>query len=202
MTNYSNTLIVGALAALAFIVGIGFIRGRKVNWKLTVETVEFLEKELNPKEKVYTWIGGYIGFTAEYMTDYGKIRIVQTLLPRHAILWLWISKIIRGCDTVFMIVESPGINSPSESVWKKRSAPFLASLTKGLIGNKVGKNIYWFGDVQGPLYENLQTWENLDIVQISISPESGRVYMAVCLKDFKKALLELKKILLKIIPPQ
>ncbi len=196
----NHHLLAGITALLAVLVGITFIRGRKTNWKLTLQTAEFLEKELSPKDKTYTWIGGYIGFTAEYTTDLGKVRVVLTLLPRHALLWIWISKLLRGCDTIFMIIEAPEIKAPSESVWKKRSAPFLSSITKGMIGNKVGKNLYWFGEVQGPLYENIDKWEKLDIVQIAISPENKRIYMAVCLKDFQKAFLELKKIILRIVP--
>jgi len=48
-----------------------------------------LENILKPKDKQYTWLGGVIGFRADYIAPpFKKIKIILRLIPRQSLLYL------------------------------------------------------------------------------------------------------------------
>ena len=66
-----------------------FYKGVKVNVRRAREVAAVLEDVLCPKDKLYTWLGGVIGFSAEFQVDgFEKVLANFRMIPRHALLWL------------------------------------------------------------------------------------------------------------------
>ncbi len=97
------------IVILAGVVTIQFFYGRKLNLALMRNIIVTLEEVVKPKDQLYTWLGGYIGFKAEYEVDDAvveKIEATLTLLPRHSILYLPVSKITIKDDRLFIVLRS------------------------------------------------------------------------------------------------
>ncbi len=94
-------LIVGGITSLQF------FKGRKLNTLMMVKYIRDFEENLKPKDKLYTYIGGYIGFKANYdLKDnfIKKFELTLTLLPRHSLLYLPISYLTRKHDRLYVIL--------------------------------------------------------------------------------------------------
>ncbi|MCX8095049.1 MAG: hypothetical protein N3D74_02515 [Caldisericia bacterium] len=94
-------LILGGLTSLQF------FKGRKLNTLMMVKYIRDFEENLKPKDKLYTYIGGYIGFKANY--DFNdklikKLELTLTLLPRHSLLYLPISYLTRKHDRLYVVL--------------------------------------------------------------------------------------------------
>ena len=66
-----------------------------------------MEEALRPKEKNYTWIGGYVGVVAEYVLEdenYSKVKATISLLPHHSLLYLPISLLLGRKDRVYFLI--------------------------------------------------------------------------------------------------
>jgi len=66
-----------------------------------------MEEALRPKEKNYTWIGGYVGVVAEYTLEdenYSKAKATISLLPHHSLLYLPISLLLGRKDRVYFLI--------------------------------------------------------------------------------------------------
>ncbi len=96
------------LVLFAGITTLQFFYGRKLNILLMKNAVEELEETIKPKDQLYTWLGGYIGFKAEYKIDdpyIDGIEVTLTLLPRQSILYLPISKLTLKDDRLFFVLK-------------------------------------------------------------------------------------------------
>lgn len=94
---------------LAGVATLQFFYGRKLNLALMRNIIMTLEETIKPKDQLYTWLGGYIGFKAEYDVDdtmVEKVEVTLTLLPRHSILYLPISKATLKGDRLFIVFRS------------------------------------------------------------------------------------------------
>lgn len=102
----------GLFALLVIFAGVAtlqFFYGRKLNLVLMRSVVETLEEVVRPKDQLYTWLGGYIGFKAEYEIDdpiVERIEATLTLLPRQSIMYLPVSKLTLRSDRLFLVVRS------------------------------------------------------------------------------------------------
>ena len=101
-------MISGWLFALfvvfSLILVVSFYWGVKANIRKAKEVAAELEKALSPDDKKYTWLGGVIGFYAEYkVRGFSKITATLRLIPRHAVLWLPITFLIGRRDTLQML---------------------------------------------------------------------------------------------------
>jgi len=97
------------IVILAGVATLQFFYGRKLNLALMKNIVITLEENLKPKDQLYTWLGGYIGFKAEYDVEdvtIEKIEATLTLLPRHSIFYLPISKATLRGDRLFIVFRS------------------------------------------------------------------------------------------------
>jgi len=66
-----------------------------------------IEEIVNPKDKEYIWIGGYVGFRAYYKVrenNIDKFEYTLTLLPRQSILYFPISKLINRHDKIYLVI--------------------------------------------------------------------------------------------------
>lgn len=90
------------LFVAAGILSYGFYWGYKKNLAIMKEISKQLEEHFTPVRKYYTWIGGVIGFEAQYFLLGGKkIHIKLILLPRHAIIYYPIALLINRGDKLY-----------------------------------------------------------------------------------------------------
>ncbi|HEC50165.1 MAG TPA: hypothetical protein ENI40_03300, partial [Candidatus Desulfofervidus auxilii] len=63
--------------------------GYRKNLKLSQHWAKDLEAVFQPKEKQYKWLGGVLGFIAEYQVPgFKSIKAVLRLRPRHSLLYI------------------------------------------------------------------------------------------------------------------
>ena len=96
---------------ISFLLGYGYVRGRRKNHAIASSVVRSLEEFYHPEEKRYTNIGGVIGYHIYYRLT-GRIeRLVGTLtlLPRHAVLYLPISRLLGRTDQLRLTLHTDAI---------------------------------------------------------------------------------------------
>ncbi len=94
-----------ALAVVAsFIVVFFFYRGVKVNVRRARMVAENLEKALDPEDKLYTWLGGVIGFTADYkVKGFRQVKANFRMIPRHVFFWIPINWLLGRKDNLQLL---------------------------------------------------------------------------------------------------
>jgi len=80
-----------------------FFRGRKLNLMVMGSVSKYLEDALRPVDKEYTWLGGYVGFRANYSLEHGEVEATLTLLPRQASLYFPISLLVNRSDRLYLV---------------------------------------------------------------------------------------------------
>lgn len=83
-----------------------FLWGRRANWRIIRQTASECEQALEPKDQTYTWIGGLIGYRADYVIRRGHLHRVEatlTALPRHSLFYFPISWVWRRHDTLYLL---------------------------------------------------------------------------------------------------
>ncbi len=92
---------------IAFFVGFSvlisliYIAGYKKNIKLMKGIAEALEGALKPKDKLYTYLGGVLGFAVDYAVDgFKKVHVTLRLIPRQSALYLPFMFITSGKDSL------------------------------------------------------------------------------------------------------
>lgn len=94
------------LVLLAFIAIAQFIRGRKINLLLISFTADKMEEIMKPRDKIYQWIGLYVGYRAIYklFRNYlDRVEITVTLIPRQSLLYFPISLLTSRYDRIFLV---------------------------------------------------------------------------------------------------
>jgi hypothetical protein len=83
-----------------------FFRNRKYNLMTLQAVGKELESALRPADQTYTWLGGSIGFNAEYKTEkpLRKVDATMTMLSRQSVLFYPISKLLFGNDRLFVVL--------------------------------------------------------------------------------------------------
>ncbi|BAS29133.1 hypothetical protein [Limnochorda pilosa] len=80
--------------------------GRRRNTEIAERSARELEEALRPEDQSYTWIGGLIGYRVDYRVRRGELNRVEatlTMLPRHSLLYLPFSWIIRRSDALYLL---------------------------------------------------------------------------------------------------
>jgi len=103
--------------AFSLILAWGYFRGRRKNKELSMSAFEDLLRLFKPDDQKFTNIGGAIGYHANLYIKKKKALLTRvdatiTMLPRHALLYLPISRVIRKYDRLF--VELHLKNRPAE----------------------------------------------------------------------------------------
>lgn len=85
---------------------LGYFRGRKKNLEMARAISRELEAVLHPKDQTYTWLGGVLGFKAEYrgVSGANRVEATLTLLPRHSLLYLPVAWLLSGGDRLFVVI--------------------------------------------------------------------------------------------------
>ncbi|WP_457750859.1 hypothetical protein [Thermococcus sp.] len=98
-----------ALMIVAALTSIQFYKGRKLNIQLMQHYLRSVEEVVKPdkENRNYVWLGGYIGFRAEYKLNRDNIRKVEytlTLLPRQSLLYFPIALITSRHDKLYFVI--------------------------------------------------------------------------------------------------
>ncbi|WP_025270550.1 hypothetical protein [Hippea sp. KM1] len=97
MNSTYITIFIGVSVAISLV----YIAGYKKNIKIMKEMAKSLEAALNPKDKLYTYLGGVLGFSAEYKVNgFKKVFVNLRLIPRQSILYLPFMFITSGKDSL------------------------------------------------------------------------------------------------------
>jgi len=106
MINISGEVLF-VVIVLSGVAMLQFYKGRKINLALMQAYAKGFESKLKIKNQLYTWIGGYAGFKAEYdiMDKFlNKIEITLTLLSRQSFFWFPVSYAITKGDRLYIII--------------------------------------------------------------------------------------------------
>lgn len=120
------------------VVSLQFFQGRKLNVILMRYYIKGFEENLKPKDKLYTYIGGYVGFKVQYDIEDEFVKQIQmslTLLPRQSLLYFPISLLTRKHDRLYILLRL------------KHKLGFDAHIIK--------KNFYFLG----PQLDNMETYK-------------------------------------------
>ncbi|MEN2995706.1 MAG: hypothetical protein ABC360_01635 [Acetomicrobium sp.] len=115
---------VALLVILGLVASLQYWRGRRLNLTLIRELSRQMEEVLQPVNKNYTWIGGYVGVVAEYDLKhdvYEKVKGTISLLPHHSLLYFPISLLLGRRDRVYILI------------YPKRKLKGKAHITRGKI---------------------------------------------------------------------
>jgi hypothetical protein len=103
MISYFFLILIFGLSAL---IGIGFHRGKKKNNAIYLSAFSQLVDIFKPHDQTFIDIGGLVGhhasFTIEQRGGIYKIDATITLLPRHAPLYMPISRRLMRSDRLFV----------------------------------------------------------------------------------------------------
>ncbi|BAL80712.1 hypothetical protein [Caldisericum exile] len=94
-------LVLGGIASLQF------YKGRKINTSIMIHYIRKFEENLSLRDKMYTYLGGYIGFKAKYDLQDKNIKrmeLVLTLIPRQSLFWLPFSYPFKRGDRLYLMV--------------------------------------------------------------------------------------------------
>ncbi len=130
MSSYI-TLFVGISVVISLI----YIAGYKKNIKIMKFMAEALEKGLTPKDKLYTYLGGVLGFIAEYEVEgFSKVSITLRLIPRQSALYLPFMFVTSGKDSLqimfyvkkpivseFHIIKEHPLKSTKPKIYNRKS---------------------------------------------------------------------------------
>lgn len=95
------TVILAGLSVLQF------FKGRKINLAILERSIRILEDVFKPRDKNYTVIGIYVGYSALYRIYkdlISTIETVVTLLPRQSLLYYPISRLTSRFDKIYLII--------------------------------------------------------------------------------------------------
>ncbi|MBE3574764.1 MAG: hypothetical protein IMW99_04835 [Firmicutes bacterium] len=98
------------LPALIILAGLSYLQylwGRRANLSLFQQAAREMERALQPEDQSYTWIGGFVGFRADYVLHHGHLKKAEatlTALPRHSLLYLPLSWAWRHSDSLYLLL--------------------------------------------------------------------------------------------------
>lgn len=92
--------------ALSFLLGAGYFWGKRINDRIFRSAFSDLVAVVKPVDQTFTNIGGLIGYHATLRPPKSapveRVDATITFLPRHAWLWMPVSKLIRKYDRLFI----------------------------------------------------------------------------------------------------
>ena len=86
-----------------------YFLGRRHNVMLMKVFAGVVEAALKPADQMYTWIGGYLGFRADYQMKDEVIKVIKVTLhlkPRMSIMYLPVSRFTMPRDKMYVVIES------------------------------------------------------------------------------------------------
>ena len=99
-----STRYIALLLAVSLIISVIYYFGYRKNVKIIKSIAIALEDALKPKDKLYTYLGGVLGFSVEYKVDgMKKVLANLRLIPRQSVLYLPFMFITSGKDNLQLL---------------------------------------------------------------------------------------------------
>lgn len=87
----------------SLLISVCYYLGRKKNLGIVKSVGKSLEETLKPLDQNYTWLGGTIGFRANFkIRDFKNVQATLTLLPRQSPLYYPASFLVSGFDRLYV----------------------------------------------------------------------------------------------------
>lgn len=130
----SGSAMLAVLGALAVLLALGWLWGRRTNLGVAKAYAAALEAVFEPLEREYVWIGGLIGFHATYQLAAGRwVKISLVMPPRQSPLYLPFSLLVFGRERLFISVSVRRLKGRAELV-----GPGASSRTRRVHTDQVG----------------------------------------------------------------
>lgn len=115
--------------AFTCLLSIAYFWGRRANQRLYLAAFDDLTGVIKPDDQTFTNIGGVVGYHARYILNkrksiFSKVDATITLLPRHSLLYMPISKLIMKYDRLFITLYLKNSLSGEGHLIEKRYAAF------------------------------------------------------------------------------
>ncbi|MCK5584444.1 hypothetical protein KAJ02_00055 [Candidatus Bipolaricaulota bacterium] len=105
----ASSWILPVIIVAALFVSMSYFVGRRRNALLMKEFAAVTEKAIKPLDQSYTWVGGYIGYKAEYKVKDEAVKAIKAtlhLLPRMSVLYYPVSRFTMRHDKLYIVIES------------------------------------------------------------------------------------------------
>jgi hypothetical protein len=188
VTGFPLLLLVIALSAF---IALGYSRGRKNNNKIYISAFQDLADTFKPDDQTFTNIGGFVGHHANFRFEekdvVSEIDATITLLPRHAPLYMPISRILMGNDRLFislyMRCSPPGEGHLIEKEYAGFRGPKITNAPR-LYREEVrwGQYEYYLYYEQMNMYRRLMEF-------IGTTPDPGNIRHVAILPDQRKGFI-------------
>ncbi len=104
----SSSWILPVVIIVALVVTASYFFGRRENATLMRMCAAATEKVLKPLDQSYTWVGGYIGYKAQYKVKDDIIKVVRATLhlkPRMSLLYYPVARFTMRHDKLYIVFE-------------------------------------------------------------------------------------------------
>lgn len=181
------------LIIFAIVITVMYFLGRRKNLVLIREYAQAMEKILKPTSQQYTWLGGYIGFKAEYKVKQeivGKVKPTLHMMPRLSLLYYPVAKLTMRHDKLYIVMEtSRNIDGEAHLIQKGyyRLGPSIKNIEKfhkryTNLGDIEFEMLYQDGKGESRLLSLAQGFTNVDskrIKHLSFTSSTNVIYALV-----------------------
>ena len=196
LDNDTLSSIFVLLVVLAIVAVVQFAKGRKLNLTLISFTASAMEKILKPKDKIYQWIGLYVGYKAVYKLEVDSLERLEAtllLLPRQSLLYYPISLIVSRFDRIFLVFCYKK-NIPREAhvirkgYYRKRIDKVIRNANKMMrtrttIKDKTFYLVYQDANTVNKLLKFIESLEDPSIINhVALVPRNNTLYIAAKVK--------------------
>ena len=161
--------------------------GFKKNYKKIKKGANALENILKPTDTEYTWLGGVIGFKANYKLEASiEILLNYTNLPRQSTLYMPIALLFGRYDRLELKMVLPEHNNMHLSVKDKSFVDKQAkhSKTWQRIKNNKNKTIYFYSNnINQDVINNIIEYTLRGLKEFTI--ENNECYININLNNIK-----------------
>ncbi len=105
----ATTWILPVVILVAILTTATYFMGRKHNVLLMRVYANALEEALRPVDQTYTWVGGYVGFKADYKVKDDSFKAVKAtlhLMPRVSLMYYPVARFTMRHDKLYLVFES------------------------------------------------------------------------------------------------
>ncbi len=202
------------LVVLAIAAVLQFAKGRKINLTLISFTANKMEEVFKPRDKIYQWIGLYVGYKAVYKlmkNTLDRVEATLLLLPRQSLLYYPISLIISRFDRIYLVF-CYNKNIPYEAhvvrkgYYRRRIDKVIKNAAymkkdKVMVKNTEFYLVYKNASTVNKLLQFVKNLENPSIVNhVALVPKNNTLYIAAKVKPqvFQDLLLKAYDLALSI----
>ncbi|NOY38689.1 MAG: hypothetical protein GXO95_00150 [Nitrospirae bacterium] len=174
-----------------------YYNGQRINLKKIRGTAASLERALKPVEKRYTWLGGVVGFSADFKVQgFEEVQAVLTLMPRQSLLYMPFV-LLRGAEDrlqlLFFLKEKPFEELHTIPVGKRRPHIHNMERLKRAVERHGGLDVEILYERDPSVASGIAgalSYRLSNVKQISLTPERGVFYVELFVKSLTPEELE------------